>query len=170
MLLSLAALALLSSPYPFEIKSGFILEPTIGYLTQDNLDKDKTTAGLRLSYFRPDITDAVIALELQALSATTLTHPSDSKGGKRFVTNTDYFYEASAVFYEIYNPVAFRLALGAGIERRHKNSFDLYYRGGLGRYFFKNFGCFADISGRMIFRSEKLAFPIELGPSLQIIF
>src|SRR5665213_3509921 len=158
MLMSLVTFFLISSPYSYEIKSGAILEPTLGYLFQDNLDNEKVTSGLRLSYIKPDETDAIITAEIQAIAATSIRRPAN-----KFVTNTDYFFETGFVFYEIYNPVTFRVAVGGGTECRKEASADVYYRGGLGRYFAKNFGIFLDVSGRVIFRAEKLSYPVEVN-------
>jgi hypothetical protein len=167
----LFAALITSSPYPFEVGSGFVVEPTLGYVFNDKIDREKLLGGVRLSYLRPDPTDALIAPELSISSATTFRRPKDSSGNSRFVTNTDYFFEAGLAFYEIYNPYAFRVACGGGVESRVQTSADLFIRGGLGYYFSTHFGFFMDLGGRYIFRRDETnSTPIDLGSSLQMIF
>lgn len=65
----LFAALITSSPYPFEVGSGFVVEPTLGYVFNDKIDREKLLGGVRLSYLRPDPTDALIAPELSISSA-----------------------------------------------------------------------------------------------------
>lgn len=169
-----AAMALTesSSPYAYEISSGIGLEPNLGYLFQDTIDSDKLTAGLRLTYLKADQTDAMIAPELQVTTATSLQHRTQSNGEKKWITNTDYLYEAGAVFTEIFNPMSFRFALGGGAEMRKEISASLYYRAGLGGYWSSRFGAYLEFSGRFLIRTDesKFSYPMQLSPCLQMIF
>lgn len=171
MLIGLVSALLLTSPYPFEIKAGFIAEPTLGFQLNDKTDTEKALAGLRISYVQPDQADAFITSEIQILSATSFDKISNASGQREMNFNTDYYFETGFVFYEIYNPFAFRLALGGGVEARKTAHADLYYRGGLGYYFNQSFGVFMDLEGRIIFRTdEKTSMPFNIGPSFQFIF
>jgi hypothetical protein len=162
---------LVSSPYPFELKTGFSIEPTVDYLFKDKIDDDKAVGGFRFSYLYGEPSDTIITSEIQILSATQFNTPTSPNGSSRLVTHTDYFFEAGFCVYEIYHPVAFRLAGGGGVEWRREVSPDLYYRAGLGHYFSKYLGVFVDLGGRFIFRSEESdSAPINLGSSLQIVF
>ncbi len=158
---------LLSSPYPYEINSGVAAEPLAGYLINDQIDKDKVLVGVRLSYLNPTESDAIIAPEIQVHSASTVR-----RSGGDLILHTDYFFEGGIAFYEIYNPLGFRFALGGGAEHRVKTSFDLYYRVGLGGYFSRYFGIYGDFGGRAIFRTdeEQFSYPIDLSLNAQIIF
>jgi hypothetical protein len=164
------ALLVTSSPFPFEVSRGFAIEPVAEYLFKDRIDDDKAVGGARVFFFQPDVSDAVITAEFQFLTATSFQKPKDALGNSRLVMNTDYFCEAGLGFYEIYNPMVFRVSAGGGAELRKEGSPDLYIRAGLGRYFFPRFGLFLDLGSRLIFRDDKLSSPINLGASLQFIF
>lgn len=171
MSVALLSALLFSSPYPFEIKTGIAVEPTVEVLFKDKTDKTKAVGGVRLSYLNPDVSDALITSEVQILSATSFSDKMTTGGNSEREITTDYFFEAGFVFYEIYHPVAFRLAAGGGAELRRGGSPDIYYRAGLGHYFSKGFGIFGDLGGRWIFRSdEKASSPINVGVSVQLVF
>jgi hypothetical protein len=164
MLAWIAFASLVSSPYPFEVSRGLAMEPVIGSTFSDKLDAASLSGGLRLSYFRPDETDAFFTPEVQFLSQTVLT-------GKQATPLQKWTGDLSLALYEIYNPYVFRLAGGGGAEYRESSySFLAYYRGGLGRFFNSDVGFFIDFGQRQIFRKSKRSFPMELTTSLIWIF
>lgn len=166
----LLAFALVSSPYPFEIQTGFAFEPTAGYLFNDKVDDSKAVGGVQLSYLLSTPADAIITSEIQFTSATAFDSERDATGDKSYTMKSDYLFETGFVFYEIYNPVAFRFATGGGVELRKTASLNLYYRAGLGTYLTKALGFYADLGGRMIFRAESVSQPLQLGVSAQVLF
>ncbi len=141
-------LALLSSPFPFEVGSGLAVEPFIGSSFTDEVDPTSGNGGLRLTWLRPSETDAFVTFELsgefQALPTAETNFPK-----------ARYVGEGSVVFYEIFNPAAFRLALGGGVEyRRSRLSPSFAYRIGGGYYFSSRMGIYVDVGGRELSRQK----------------
>lgn len=173
------------SPFPFEIKSGFVLEPFVGASTLDRVDSTSLNLGLRLSWIFSDVRDRCFTLEAQGsyqlIPSTEPNYP-----------NSRLLPEGAFVFYEFFNPWAFRVAIGGGMERREReptargaadNSVQwsplAMYRGGIGFYAAKEMGVWLDVNQRQIFRNridangdETMArsAPLEFTLSSQWIF
>jgi len=168
-------LLLIASPFPFEIKSGFVFEPVVGSSIADHNDSESLNFGLRLSYLFSDTKDRCLTFETQGqwqlLPQAKSTSPTDR-----------VILEGSFVFYEFYNPFAFRLALGGGVERRDiantkKTNWSGLgvYRGGFGYYLAKEMGVWIDLNQRQIFRESDTgkiyrSAPLEFSLSSQWIF
>ncbi|MBN8555794.1 MAG: hypothetical protein J0L93_10145 [Deltaproteobacteria bacterium] len=164
MFASIAFLSLISAPFSFEVKPGFSLEPVAGYQFSDVSDNAAVMGGARLSFLQPNQRDAFITGELEWMSQTVFT-------GKQKTPMYKWTAGGSVAFYEIFNPYAFRILVGGGIERR-RNSFNpvFTYRAGLGRFFSARCGIFADVGQRLISRTEKDSDPIETSLSAIIVF
>lgn len=138
----------------------------------DKRDNQSFNGGLRLSYLVVNDTDAILTAEASA----SFHYISDANAGK---PQSRRLYEGAFVFQELYNPVAFRVALGGGMEHRQKEwSTLILYRGGLGWYATSSLGLWFDLVGRNIVNLDSkpnreihvLASPLELTLSTQIIF
>lgn len=141
-------LVLLSSPFAFELESGPSIEPYVGSSFNDQVDPTSGNGGLRLSWLRPSETDAFvtfeIAAEAQALPTAETNFPK-----------MRYLGEGSFMFYEVFNPAAFRLGLGGGVEyRRSRWAPTFAYRIGGGYYFSPKMGIYLDVGGRETTRQK----------------
>lgn len=159
------ALALTSSPYPFEVEHGVATEIVTGTSFLDKADRNSANAGLRMTYLNSDETDAVMTAEVQFLSQTVFTGSNYKTPRYRFVGDTHL------AFYEFYHPFAFRLVGGPSAEwRTSKLSWGLGYRAGLGYYLKASLSVFADFGQHYFWRSSGNTMPNDLSLSLQIIF
>lgn len=169
MVLGILALALItvSEPYEFEIDRGPILEVKAGSAVTDAADKSSLATGARLGYSFANFSDRFITGEIEF---TFQYYKIDGISGNN-PYRKKYSGDAFISFYENYNPFAFRASLGGGIERRlSKNNPQASYRFGLGHYWNSDFGVFADMLGRYIFRDNDNSFGLELSIATQYIF
>ena len=158
-------LAIVNSPYPFEPGVGFLIEPLIGTSLLDKTDDASLSSGARISYSNWNIGDAFITAEAQIIAHTVFS------GAGIETPFTKFTAEQLLVFYEVFNPMAVRVAGGLGLELRKNNpSPTIYYRAGLGGYFNKDISLFFDIAQRHIIREAKYVAPVEITLSSQIIF
>jgi len=160
-MLSALLLIIIQTPFPFEVKRGFSVEPLVGYSLLDKNDDSALGAGARVSYLFTSSTDAFVTIE--AGSDWQRILKSDRE------TNTRVLFEGMVMAYEIYNPWAMRVGGGGGMERRLSQWNPLInYRLGVGRYLSSRIGIFGDLVGRFVKRVE-WANPLEFTLSFQII-
>lgn len=147
----------------FSMKTGPALELVVGGVVNDSTDETKSGAGIRVTFFDPRPTDALITAEIAGFALTTWT-------GSQKTPDTDYILQGGLVFQELYHPMTFRFALGGAGERR-ASTFNpgFYYRAGLGGYLNRSVGLFVEAGGLGLFRERKNSFPLELGLSFQWI-
>lgn len=161
---------LTSSPYPYEIDRGLSLEIKGGALVRDSSDDLATATGLRASYFLTNVSDAFLSLEAEMTFFYELDELRDRNGSSR--NRKKYAGNLNLLAMEIYNPMAWRLAVGGGVERRISRispTFD--YRFGLGYFMSKDWGLWGDATGHMYFRKgSRTDQALELSLSLQHVF
>lgn len=158
-MLSSIFLLLTQAPFPFEVNRGFSLEPFGAFSSLDSDDAEGYSFGGRASYVFADQTDAFFTGEISSAWVRSL----DAGRNKILM-------EAQVLAYEIYNPWAMRVGLGAGAERRLSEWNPLgVYRIGLGHYVTSRVGIFGDFMGRVIKR-EKWRNPLEVSVSVQTIW
>lgn len=169
-MISALAFWIISAPFPFEVSRGPSLELKGGGAFADSDDKSSAVTGARLGYSFSDPSDAFLSGELDF----TYHRIFDDALPSRY--KNKYLLDGNLVFYEIFNPAAFRLALGGGVERRYsKYRAGINYRAGLGYFFSSRFSTFVDFTGRGIIRNKigkgyYYATSYEAALSLQYIF
>lgn len=148
--------------YDFEISRGPSIEFKALSSVQDTDDDQTGGGGLRLGWSLANLTDSYVSGEID-FSYHRYFDKDVSKKNK-------YLIDGNVVFYELFNPAVFRLALGAGVERRFdKNRLALNYRLGLGHYFTKHMALYGDFTGRGIFREKAAPWKkFDLSSSLEI--
>lgn len=166
MWIALWTLALTQSiqSYDFELDRGLSLETQVVGSVSDDLDDEAAGALARASYSFANIRDAYFSFEAEFIYHNVFEDPLGQRISK-------YLYGGNIVFYETYNPYAFRFAAGGGVERRRSvNHLMISYRGGLGFYLNPEWSLFGDITNRYLLRSDNWDSHLELSLGLQHIF
>jgi hypothetical protein len=165
--------SLLQAPYEFEIDRGPTLELRGGASLADTDDDESWLTGVRLSYSFLDITDSYWTAEIDFNAQRATSEVS-------FKDEAKYQLDGNLVFYETFNPAAFRAAVGLGVERRgfrqatgdrvirYRPSGN--YRIGLGWFFSPNFALFGDFSQKAVMnrRKSKIFDGAQFSQSLEV--
>ncbi len=177
------------TPYKFEIDAGPILEFKGGGSFYDSDDAQSVNSGVRLSWSFMDITDSYLSAEIEFTYSRAFEDKQIVNQSTLYEVNKNkYLGSANLVFVEAFNPMAYRLAIGGGVERReligptgtkvqrYRPTGNL--RLGLGGFVSKDIGIFFDYSivsilnrsERKMFSGFNLSTNQDLSLSLQAIF
>ena len=142
--------------------AGLSVEPIAGVMLNDVSGFTRYIAGARISALHRDVADASVVPEFEWFSAWRF-QGADKPDPK-------HYFQFGVGLYEFYQPWAFRAGGGMSVELADgEPAAGFYYRGGIGYYFSRSVGLFAEASGLVVFRTEK-NLPILLAGTLHWVF
>lgn len=157
------------STYQFEIDRGPFVEVKATSTFQDTTDNGSLGGGLKAGYLFTNTKDFFFTFEVDTdwnsfEREATLADPTKKRESKWILTG-------AVALYEFYNPFAFRVAAGGGIERRMGDISPLIEgRAGLGYYWTRQWAVYADLINRYLFRDDDQSYGVALSASLQHVF
>jgi len=164
--LSLCLVFVTTAPYEFEVTSRGFVESKLGSGLLDRRDDISLATGARGGFSVFADRDTMITLEGDY--SFHWFRSSDARAASNKFYQKHYL-TGSVGFYEFFNPYAFRLALGSGMERRlDRSSALIEYRGGLGYFLNSRLGFFGDITGRYVFRKRDHSSQMEGSLSVRL--